>query len=813
RQELLLGDPLSLRVRLSRGSSFGFSTDPHEGLPPQICLKISHYLMKEARGSLSGMPVVFSLVGLLDDSSKIERLQSESDGSQIPGEGPESGRDSSKSSREDRFSSSQNKDLLGTNRRLKQRFQDNPRAEDDPMLVTDKACPPGRKKTASYPSSYAGSSVHFRRLAKQVWQGALQRDCHSARRISAIGVAERIGNLVGYSIRLETKASKHTRLLFCTTGILLRRLEADAQLKDVTHVLVDEVHERSEESDFLLLILKDLLVKRKDLKIILMSATLNAGLFVNYFANVLPLPPVVDIPGRTFPVKQLFLEEVIEVTGYTLELGSSFARPEERGKDYTEYNDGDKWQLEALILSWTLPPYPRRTKFGHSARVCSTLSKMNFKQIDYDLIQASLEYITGSSFPNEGSILIFLPGMAEISNLYDQLSSHPKFGKKAGKFRLLPLHGFYIRGPSARCPEGRHIHQHCRDLHHHRGLRLRNRLWANERKAVRSSKNMESLESVWRKGRAGRVRPGVCLHLYSSFRYEAHFYKDPRKLEDVLMRMLEPPSPTGTESAKERLKSVSALDAKGNLTPLGYHLANLPVDVKIGKLLILGSVFRCLDSALTIAAALSYRSPFTSSFGQREELKKKRREFSDAYRLSDQLTDLKAYKQWREVCKTSRGRGGYAFAKENMLSFKTLQTLVSMKHQFAESLVDIGFISEKLTSRRLDHLSRSSGGGADVLLDVTSPLANANNDNGKLILSVLCGALYPNVVQVLSPEIKFKQTAGGAMHKPHSAEEVKLKAKGNEGFVVVHPSSVVHGSGTFSGSSYLMYHEKVKTSR
>lgn len=97
-----------------------------------------------------------------------------------------------------------------------------------------------------------------------------------------------------FQIRLESKVSSKTRLTFCTTGILLRRLEYDPQLKSVTHILVDEVHERSEESDFLLLILRDLIKVRKDLNVILMSATLNADLFSSYFEKV----PILEIPGN-----------------------------------------------------------------------------------------------------------------------------------------------------------------------------------------------------------------------------------------------------------------------------------------------------------------------------------------------------------------------------------------------------------------------------------------------------------------------------------------------------------------------------------
>lgn len=130
-----------------------------------------------------------------------------------------------------------------------------------------------------------------------------------------------------YTIRLESKTSERTSLLFCTTGILMRRLEESADLAGVTHLFVDEVHERSMESDFLLMVLRDLLRERRpDLKLILMSATLDADLFANYFApagatprhdGVGALVPTVRVPGRTFPVLPLFLEVRVRVRART----------------------------------------------------------------------------------------------------------------------------------------------------------------------------------------------------------------------------------------------------------------------------------------------------------------------------------------------------------------------------------------------------------------------------------------------------------------------------------------------------------------
>ncbi|KAL2904762.1 DExH-box ATP-dependent RNA helicase DExH3 [Bienertia sinuspersici] len=125
--------------------------------------------------------------------------------------------------------------------------------------------------------------------------------CTQPRRISAMSVAERVaaergenlGESVGYKVRLEGMKGRDTRLLFCTTGILLRRLLVDRTLKGITHVIVDEIHERGMNEDFLLIVLKELLPRRPELKLILMSATLDASLFSSYFGGV----PVVNIPS------------------------------------------------------------------------------------------------------------------------------------------------------------------------------------------------------------------------------------------------------------------------------------------------------------------------------------------------------------------------------------------------------------------------------------------------------------------------------------------------------------------------------------
>ena len=143
--------------------------------------------------------------------------------------------------------------------------------------------------------------------------------CTQPRRVSAISLAERIawerceelGQTVGFQIKLEKKVTPGvTQLLMCTTGILIRRLLSDPLLEDLTHVIVDEVHERDRNTDFLLVILRDILPLRPHLRVILMSATIEVEKFSNYFRNA----PVIEMEGFTYPIRQYFLDDILHLT-------------------------------------------------------------------------------------------------------------------------------------------------------------------------------------------------------------------------------------------------------------------------------------------------------------------------------------------------------------------------------------------------------------------------------------------------------------------------------------------------------------------
>ncbi|XP_060781858.1 putative ATP-dependent RNA helicase DHX57 isoform X2 [Neoarius graeffei] len=681
--------------------------------------------------------------------------------------------------------------------------------------------------------------------------------CTQPRRISAIAVATRVaqeraetlGHSTGYQIRLETVRSSCTRLLFCTTGVLLRRLEGDTQLRGVTHIIVDEVHERTEE--------------RSDLKIILMSATLNAGLFSQYFHKC----PTIHIPGRTFPVEQFFLEDAIAMTRYVMEDGSPYRKlakqngpPNQRaGKvqpAVMNMDDDDDWSFSSFvkkdvvkdsILDQQLGVQELALRYPACSKpVLKTLAAMDLNKINMDLLESLLEWIVNGdhSYP-PGAVLVFLPGLAEIKQLYEQLQANRMFNRRAKKCVVYPLHSSLSNEEQqavfTQPPEGvtkiiisTNIAETSVTIDDVVYVIDSGRM---KEKRYDASRSMESLEDVWvsranalqRRGRAGRVASGVCFHLFTSHRFTHHlsqqqlpeiqrvpleqlclrikvlemFSKSP--LHSVFSRLIEPPAQGSLEAAKQRLCALGALTEAECLTPLGWHLACLPVDVRIGKLMLLGAIFRCLDPALTIAASLAFKSPFVSPWDKREEANERKLSFSLAN--SDHLALLQAYKGWCTAAQ-SGSQAGYRYCRENFLSIRGLQEIACLKRQFAELLSDIGFVKEGLKVRDIERMSSK---GTDGVLEATGYEANLNSDNTKLMSAMLCAALYPNVVQVQAPQGKYKPTSKGAMKIKPKAEELRFLTK-NDGAVHIHPSSVNFMVRHYD-SPYLVYHEKVKTSR
>ncbi|CAF3864185.1 unnamed protein product, partial [Rotaria sp. Silwood1] len=146
---------------------------------------------------------------------------------------------------------------------------------------------------------------------------------------------EDLGNSCGYSVRFESILPRpYGSLLFCTVGVLLRKLESG--LRGISHVIVDEIHERDINTDFLLVLLRDMLNAYPQLKVILMSATIDVTLFRQYFFNC----SIVEIEGRTFDVREYFLEDIIQLLNFQ-PMNSSLTSRKQNNKNRQLQDDDD----------------------------------------------------------------------------------------------------------------------------------------------------------------------------------------------------------------------------------------------------------------------------------------------------------------------------------------------------------------------------------------------------------------------------------------------------------------------------------------
>lgn len=246
------------------------------------------------------------------------------------------------------------------------------------------------------------------------------------RRISAISVSERIasernepiGETVGYSVRFETVLPRpFGSILFCTIGVLLRKLESG--LRGVSHVIVDEIHERDVNSDFLLVVLRDMIHVYPDLRVILMSATIDTTLFSSYFGNC----PVIEVEGRAHPVKQYFLEDCIELTGFVPSAESRKRKRDEESELGLTGNDIEE-NLNKCVRG------------NYSQQTINAMGQLSESEVSFELIESLLIYIKNQGVP--GAVLIFLPGWNLIFALMKHLQNSRDFS--GPNYVILPCH-------------------------------------------------------------------------------------------------------------------------------------------------------------------------------------------------------------------------------------------------------------------------------------------------------------------------------------------------------------------------------------
>jgi len=398
------------------------------------------------------------------------------------------------------------------------------------------------------------------------------------RRIAASSVAKRIadelhtplGDVVGYKVRFQDRLSKDASVKLMTDGILLAETQNDPLLEAYDTLIIDEAHERSLNIDFLLGYLRQILPRRPDLKVVVTSATIDANRFANHFASSKGPAPVIMVSGRTFPVEMRW-------------------RPFEESREH-DLNDAI---AEAVDELWT----------GHAS----------------------------------GDILIFLPGEREIREAADHLSKHIAQSAVTRGAEVLPLFARLSQADQERVF----------DNHSSRRIVLATNVAETsltvpgiryvidagtarvKRYSLRSKVEQLMVEPIsqaaanQRAGRCGRVADGICIRLYDEIDFKGRSqFTDPEilrsSLAGVILRMkslhlgvvddfpfIEAPSKRAITDGYQLLAELGAVDDAHELTRTGAELAKLPLDPRVGRMILEARDRQSLDEVLIIASALS----------------------------------------------------------------------------------------------------------------------------------------------------------------------------------------------------------------
>ena len=777
--------------------------------------------------------------------------------------------------------------------------------------------------------------------------------CTQPRRISAIGVAERVAaergeprvgvGAVGYAIRGETKVCDDTRLLFCTTGVLLRRLERDPSLAGITHVLVDEVHERTVEGDFLLMALKEMLERAVQarasgggeapaaptVKIGLMSATMDGDVLARYFDGA----PRVSFPGRAFPVATLHLEDALATTKHWVDRQAewchgSHAHQRKSGRAAAK----DESRRPASEGEWSSRLARSNPNQTRARAACRALSQLDLDVVNQQLICELVRWFVdaaagdvdralsmlpgarddrwdrgtaqteardeddGGAGSGGTAILIFLPGTKEIDNLRESLVAvaSQSAGRANGSGAptldpewVLPLHGALPpddqRKVFRRPPPGK-VKVVLSTNVAETSITIDDVVCVIDTGRVKEERYdaerlMSSLDDVavsaaaakQRRGRAGRVRPGIAFHLFPSDA-PLNRYTDPEvrrvglqqlvmrvkalslpgSAEQVCARLPEPPEPAAVHNAVEDLRCIGALAHDDErLTPLGNLLSQLPTDARLGKLVVIGCALGMADEALTLASLLGSRSPFLMPAEAREAADESKKRFGAAPQ-SDVLGALAAYNAFDAL----PGQARFEFARARFLSIKTLQQVANNKRQLLENLSALGVVPRGIRAGHVEWVGRKHDGSDGVRLTLGQlPIAAVVDDDvgsrigvgetgtttatfvpgalppppgvlppppppgqparkpppSALLAALLCAGLYPQLAYVYAPPTKKGAASASAVKLHVRAADRALPEPDSAS---VHPGSV---NGTLDGgawrSCYVAFHERVKTTK
>ncbi len=455
------------------------------------------------------------------------------------------------------------------------------------------------------------------------------------RRIAASSVAKRIaeelnsplGDVVGYKVRFQDRLQPGASVKLMTDGILLAESERDPQLLAYDTIIIDEAHERSLNIDFLLGYLKDVLARRSDLKVVVTSATIDADRFAQHFASRHGPAPVIMVSGRLFPV-------------------------EVRWRPFEESRDRD----------------------------------LN------DAIADGVDELWAGG--QRGDILVFLPGEREIREAADHLRKHLASTLRGGpQPEILPLFARLSQAEQDRVFEagnGRRIVLATNVAETSLtvpGIRfvIDSGLARVKRYSFRNKVEQLQLEPIsqaaarQRSGRCGRVADGICIRLYDEQGFAARpRFTDPEilrsSLAGVILRMkslhlgtvedfpfVEAPPKKAIADGYALLAELGAVDDDNELTPIGRELARLPLDPRVGRMILEARDRQALSEVLIIASALSGQDARDRPVEQAQTADQKHKPFDDE--RSEFMGTLKLW-NWVE---DGRGRHGHAAQKNEQV--------------------------------------------------------------------------------------------------------------------------------------------------
>ncbi len=457
----------------------------------------------------------------------------------------------------------------------------------------------------------SGKTTQLPKICLELGRGQTGLIGHTQpRRIAAISVARRIaeelgtplGEVVGYQVRFNDRVQPGASVKLMTDGILLAETQGDRLLRHYDTIIIDEAHERSLNIDFLLGYLKQLLPRRPDLKVIITSATIDAERFAQHFGGPSGPAPIIEVSGRTYPVEIRYRPVQDDAGG--LANGEDDAAPEA-----------------------ARPGRPRVERSRDRLAVDE----------ERDLMDAIVDAVDECARHGPGDILVFLPGEREIREAAEALRKH-----HPPSTEILPLYARLSQAEQARVFRptsalrrvvlATNVAETSLTVPGIRfvvdtGLaRVKRYSWRNKVEQLRLEP-ISQASANQRAGRCGRIGPGLCIRLYDEASFSSRpAYTDPEILRSslaaVILRMkslrldgiesfpfIDPPSGRAIADGYHLLQELGALDASNALTPVGRQLARLPVDPRVGRMILAGRDQQALAEILVIAAALSVQDP------------------------------------------------------------------------------------------------------------------------------------------------------------------------------------------------------------